>query len=59
MIEKRFCAFNESCGLHLWQLDWKKKQLILRYHMKETINGKITYEKKIVVVFQWCTAKAF
>lgn len=51
MIEKRFCAFNESCGLHLWQLDWKKKQLILRYHMKETINGKITYEKKSWLFF--------
>lgn len=51
MIEKSFCAFNEGCGLHLWQLDWKKRELILLYHMKETIQGKIMYEKKTWLFF--------
>ncbi len=47
LLEKSFCMSDDSRGLHLWQLDWKKRQLILRYDIKESILGEITYKKSI------------
>ena len=46
-LQRDFLYFTANIGFHLWELDWKKEEIRLKYLIYEDIFGKVYYLTKI------------
>ena len=42
-LQRDFLYFTAKIGFHLWELDWKKEEIRLKYLIYEDIFGKVYY----------------
>ena len=45
-LQRDFLYFTAKIGFHLWELDWKKEEIRLKYLIYEDIFGKVYYLTK-------------
>ena len=45
-LQRDFLYFTAKIGFHLWELDWKKEKIRLKYLIYEDIFGKVYYLTK-------------
>ena len=45
-LQRDFLYFSAKIGFHLWELDWKKEEIRLKYLIYEDIFGKVYYLTK-------------
>ena len=45
-LQRDFLYFTANIGFHLWELDWKKEEIRLKYLIYEDIFGKVYYLTK-------------
>ena len=45
-LQRGFLYFTANIGFHLWELDWKKEEIRLKYLIYEDIFGKVYYLTK-------------
>ena len=45
-LQRDFLYFTAKIGFHLWELDWKREEIRLKYLIYEDIFGKVYYLTK-------------
>ena len=45
-LQRDFLYFTDKIGFHLWELDWKREEIRLKYLIYEDIFGKVYYLTK-------------
>ena len=46
-LQRDFLYFTAKIGFHLWELDWKREEIRLKYLIYEDIFGKVYYLTKV------------